>query len=69
MKRSDITDEQVIAACRIAHSDNHTTSLIQLISMTGAIQKVALAAMERASDRGLIDYGVNIAHAWVVADT
>lgn len=59
--RRDITDEQVVQAC------SHGTgmdALAILIWETGAPRKVALAAMERACARNLIEYGVSIVRAW-----
>lgn len=64
MKRSDITDEQVVEACRLALAPFGPRSLDRLIEMTGAPAQVAYAAMERANDRGLIDYGVSLRTAW-----
>ena len=65
-KRSDITDEQVIRACVGAHANPFGgRSLDILMETTGAPEKVCWAAMERAADRRLIDYGVSLATAWV----
>ncbi|MHA6903297.1 hypothetical protein ACJBUE_20780 (plasmid) [Ralstonia syzygii subsp. celebesensis] len=64
MKRSDITDEQVVAACRAYHKQGLPFSLDRLIESTGAPEKVAYAAMGRACARGLIDYGVSLRSAW-----
>lgn len=62
MKRSDITDHDVVAAC--AAQTLGAMSLHLLIAHTGAPAKVALAAMDRAASRGLIDYGVSLRTAW-----
>ncbi|MBM4489696.1 hypothetical protein GS471_17000 [Rhodococcus hoagii] len=63
MKRSDISDSDVVRACRDARAAGGS-SLGLLVARTNAPRKVALAAMERALDRDLIDYGVSIAYAW-----
>lgn len=63
MKRSDITDAQVVDACRRAHVEG-LRSLDVLVDITGAPRKVALAAMYRASGDGLINWGVSIELAW-----
>lgn len=60
MKRGDVTDEDVVRACR----DGHPESIWRLMTETGAPYKVAEAAMERACRRGLIDYGVSLRTAW-----
>lgn len=65
MRTSDITDDQVIAACRAWHENPAGNSSIgNLMDATGAPRKVALRAMERASNRGLINWGVSINYAW-----
>ncbi|NKS12566.1 hypothetical protein GS580_16640 [Rhodococcus hoagii] len=63
MKRSDITDTEVVQACRDAPATG-MSSLALLMARTGAPAKVAVAAMERADARRLIDCGVSIAYAW-----
>lgn len=60
MKRRDISDVEVVRACR----DGHPASLALLMERTGAPEKVASAAMERALDRRLIDYGVSLRTSW-----
>lgn len=65
MKTSDITDDQVIAACRAWRENPAGNSSIRnLMDATGAPRKVAFRAMERASSRGLINWGVSINYAW-----
>ena len=59
MKRSDISDEQVVAACAA-----EGVSIDNLMDATGAPYKVARAAMVRADMRGLINWGVSIDYAW-----
>ncbi|WP_433703635.1 hypothetical protein [Prescottella equi] len=63
MKRSDISDSDVVQACGDARAAGGS-SLGLLIARTNAPRKVAIAAMERALDRDLIEYGVSIAYAW-----
>lgn len=65
MKRSDISDLQVVACAvrwRNGRGDKFVTDLI--VDETGAPYKVAEAAMERAVDRGLLEYGVSLRTAW-----
>lgn len=64
MKRSDITDEQVVQACIDFHDSHGPVSGVRLIEQTGAPRSVVTAAMERASRRNLIDYGVSLWSAW-----
>lgn len=63
MKRSDVTDKQVVFACRDrrrfgVYADEY------IMAETGVPQKVAEAAMERAYDRGYIEVGVSLRTAW-----
>jgi sulfur relay (sulfurtransferase) complex TusBCD TusD component (DsrE family) len=69
-KRSDVTDEQVVAACAAARETGPTgpTSLQRLMSATGAPAKVCTAAMQRAADRGVIECGVSLRTAWPARD-
>ena len=65
MKRSDISDRQVVACAvrwRNGAGNQFVTDLI--VAETGAPLKVAEAAMERAVSRGLLDYGVSLRTAW-----
>lgn len=64
MKTRDITDEQVVAACAEAHETFLFDSLTVLMARTDAPIKVAIGAMRRADQRGLIDYGVTLCTAW-----
>lgn len=65
MKTGDITDAQVVEACRRWNtSTSGMTALGHLLGLTGAPRKVALRAMERADRRGLIDWGTTISCAW-----
>lgn len=67
MKRSDITDAQVCEAYRRwrAECPYGKTAEVHLMEMTGAPIKVAYAAMERASDRDLVNYGVSLRTGWL----
>lgn len=67
MATKDITDRQVCEAYRDAKacdfkdtdgSDCWPYTLLQV--RTGEPEKVCIRAMERAADRGLIDYGVSL---------
>jgi len=66
-KRSDITDEQVVRACQLAHQDSKKFATDILAEQTGAPAKVIYAAMERADDRELIEWGVSLRTAWPTA--
>lgn len=66
-KRSMISDATVVRAAHlaaIAERDRRSTLQV-LVDLTGAPEKVCVAAMHRACDRGWISYGVSIAWAWV----
>lgn len=67
MKRSDISDVEVVRACWDPESYRpfgSPSSLRCLVDATGAPEKVCWAAMERALKRGYIDYGVSLRSAW-----
>lgn len=64
MKRCDITDEQIVQACVDAHASFVAAAGELLMERAGAPWKVVEAAMRRAEDRGLIDYGTSIWTAW-----
>lgn len=72
MKRSDISDAQIVAACKAYHDDLKATggnagrgiSIVRLMLSAGAPEKVARAAMERACRRGLVGVGMGIDWAW-----
>lgn len=69
VKPSDITDDQVVQACIDWHGgpgDGWVTDL--LVERTGATYEVVEAAMERADDRDLIDYGVSLRGAWATPE-
>lgn len=64
MKRSDITDVQVVQACIDFHAGTDRISGGLLMERTRAPRSVVLAAMDRAEKRGLIEYGVSLWSAW-----
>lgn len=68
MATKDITDRQVVKAfAKVAESREKGPLLFAddlLVAETNQPRKVVLCAMERACERGLIDYGGNIIGAW-----
>lgn len=65
MKRSDITDKQVLQAAVDFHSNTAGDFITDiLIARTSAPLKVVYAAMERAYSRNLIECGVSLRTAW-----
>lgn len=68
MSRKDISDEEVVQACKDFHDGPKGVirpASWQLIAQrTGQAEKVVYAAMQRAFDRGLIEYGVSLRTAW-----
>lgn len=66
MQTKDISDYRVCVACRDAYLTMSSADL--LIERTGAPEKVALRAMERACNRGLIEYGMTISRAWLTSE-
>lgn len=65
MARKDITDVQVVAACAAASAARHFFWAHDVLAtLSGECVKVCFRAMERASDRGLIDWGTSIRTAW-----
>lgn len=61
--RKMITDEDVVRACYDSRVESKSPGRI-LVDRTGLPHKVVVAAMERAYDHGLIDFGVSIWTAW-----
>jgi len=59
ISRKDISDLDVIVSCQ-----SEGCSLDNLILLTGAPWKVCWRAMERADDRGYIDWGCSMRFAW-----
>ena len=84
MKRSDITDLSVVAACCAAHQAGEAQAVKMIDPTVGdggrfsvdylrdlypeAPDKVLLVAMERAHDRGFIEYGITLRSAWVTEE-
>jgi len=66
VKRSDITDLQVVQAAAEYQADPYNRPFISdaLVASTGAPIKVVYVAMERAEARGLIECGVSLRTAW-----
>lgn len=67
MQTKDITDRMVCEAVSEYNKDPHNNPFpyVALSKKTGCAEKVAFRAMERADDRGLIDYGVSLRTAWL----
>ena len=67
MKTSDITDKMVCEAVAEYQSDPYNKPFpYEIIAQkTGCVEKVAYCAMERADDRGYIDYGVSLRTGWL----
>ena len=61
--RKDISDLQVLDAYRFGYGS--ASPLENLMRFSGQPRKVCLRAMERAVDRGLIDYGVSLDTGWL----
>jgi hypothetical protein len=65
-----VKDSAVVAAAALAHGRYWATllglpdTLAILVLATGAPEKVALAAMERTLQKGLVDHGVSLRTAW-----
>ncbi len=66
MKTSDISDAEILQACRDFHAGAADTPDVALAGKYPA--KLILSKMRRLHDRGLIEYGVSLRTAWVVAD-
>lgn len=78
MSRKDVTDVDVVAACRDSHDDRgawvagrmpgatnvHLCADELLAARTGQPRKVCERALERACSRGLVDFGVSLRTAW-----
>lgn len=79
MKRSDISDHLVCcvhAYWQTPPLPKAATTTEMLVRITGAPERVCMAAQERALDRGLLDYGVSLRTGWptdagkaLIADT
>ena len=65
MRTRDITDLTVCEACEQFHAGSGIAADEFIAAKTGAASKVIYCALERASSRNLIDYGVSLRTAWV----
>lgn len=68
MKRSNITDEMVCRAYAKWSNEEcgpEDFPYDLIMRETGAPMKVAYAAMERAFERGLLDYGISLRSGWL----
>lgn len=75
MQLKDITNLQVVRAVRVAcielaRTDESSRLTARhaaqvLMDDTGAPEKLAYAALFRATDRGLLNYGVSVRMAWL----
>lgn len=66
-KRSDISDIEVVLACKRAHEMYGPFASELLMEKFQAPEKVVMSAMERADDRGYIEWGVSLRSAWPTA--
>ena len=64
MKRSDITLDEVLAACDAFHSGTGPAPGTVLVDK-GYPPKVVWARMQQLVDQGWLDYGVSLNTAWV----
>ena len=65
-KRSDISDLDVCFAYNYAaQKENFFADAVLASWFPGCPEKVIYAAMERAYDRGLIEYGVSLRSGWL----
>jgi hypothetical protein len=64
VKVSDITDEEIFAACDAFHQQQAATPEAALHSKYPA--NVTLAKMEKMVKQGKLDYGMSLRTAWVV---
>jgi hypothetical protein len=66
VKCSDIPDAEIIEAVRAFQRGEADTPDAALAGKYPP--NVVLAKMQKLSDRGVLDYGVSLRTAWVVAD-
>ena len=64
MSRKDVTDLMVVQAYVQAKKEDRWPYDI-LVEQTGEPEKVCYRAMERACERGYIEYGVSLRCGWV----
>jgi hypothetical protein len=65
MAAKNITDKQVVEAIARYNLDRARWPYEILSEVTGECEKVCFRAMERASNRGLLNYGVSLRTAWL----
>lgn len=70
MSTKDVTDRMVLEAYALKakqfkESGDYQYPYETLMARTGECFKVCYRAMERASDRGLIEYGVSLRTGWL----
>lgn len=65
MKRSDITEAEVIEACDAFHQHRDSRPPWKQLVDKGYPEKVVYAKMSQLVDKGVLDYGVSVRTAWV----
>lgn len=69
IKRSDISEQEIIDACNKFHSHQFGTRPTPDISLAHKYPpKLILAKMQQMSSKGILDYGVSLRTAWVVSN-
>lgn len=69
MARKNISDKDVVCAVSLARDSGFTWRPIDILKeKTGEPWKVCLRAIERAFERGFLDYGVSIEVPWVTEE-
>lgn len=63
MARKDVTDRMVVDAY-VWRQEFASTPLAVLMEITGEPEKVCWRAMERAAERGYVEYGVSLNCGW-----
>lgn len=65
MATKHISDKQVVEAVN-QYTQNHDRWPYEILAeVTGQCEKVCVRAMERSSDRGLLEYGVSLRTSWL----
>ena len=65
MARKDVTDKRVCEVYQKLEKEMSKFPYELLAKETGQPEKVCYRAMERASDHGLIEYGVSLRTGWL----
>lgn len=66
MATKDISDKQVCEAVKFSKENDFTPWPYEILAkVTGQPEKVCCRAIERACDRGYLDYGVSLRTAWL----